>query len=57
MEGEEKQRVKFMDVAVELSLLQKRFTGAGIEKYGTLRSGRATTPWRLEYTHNSSSLH
>ena len=28
-----------MDVTVELSLLQKRFTGAGVESYGTIRSG------------------
>eukprot|EP00731_Ephydatia_muelleri_P008856 Em0004g1194a len=27
-----------MDVTVELSLLQKRFTGAGVESYGTIRS-------------------
>ena len=45
-----------MDVAVELSLLQKRFTGAGIEGYGTLRSGKYMVTVHMDVCDSTSYI-
>ena len=56
MDVGEKQKRKSMDVTVELSLLQKRFTGAGVENYGTILSGSVASVPTLTYFYIPISL-